>query len=168
MLKSKLLPLTIAVTACLAAPAAVAQSLGVGVNTGAAVRVETPIASLRSQAQGNVHSGAHANPQAAIPAVPATPAIPAVPAVKADPAAAGAAQAAVPATPATPATPAKKSWSELDANGNGSLSATEAAPLDGLSEVFVKADADANGELTQEEYKTWLAANGKAKAKAGG
>jgi hypothetical protein len=32
--------------------------------------------------------------------------------------------------------------------------------------VFVKADADANGELTQDEYKTWLAANGKAKAKA--
>ena len=42
--------------------------------------------------------------------------------------------------------------------------------MDGLSQVFAKADADANGELTQDEYKAWLAANGKAKgkAKAGG
>ena len=72
----------------------------------------------------------------------------------------------MPATPATPATPAKKSWSELDANGNGTLSVAEAEPLPGLSKAFVKADADANGELTQDEYKAWLAANGKAKGKA--
>ena len=79
-------------------------------------------------------------------------------------------RAPVSATPATPASPAKKSWSELDANGNGSLSATEAAPMDGLSQVFARADADANGELTQDEYKAWLAANGKTKGKtkAGG
>ena len=58
----------------------------------------------------------------------------------------------------------------FDADGNGSLSATEAAPMDGLSQVFARADADANGELTQDEYKAWLAANGKTKGKtkAGG
>lgn len=166
MLNSKkLLPMSIAVAACLAAPVAFAQSLGVGVNAGGAARVETPVAAVQSQ--GNAHVGAHASPQAATPAVPA---VPATPPVKADPVAGSEAQAAVPATPATPATPAKKGWSELDANGNGSLSASEAASIESLSKVFVKADADANGELTQDEYKTWLAANGKAKgkAKAGG
>lgn len=80
-------------------------------------------------------------------------------AVQADP------QAATPAVPAAPVTQAKKSWSELDANGNGSLSASEAASIESLSKVFAKADADANGELTQEEYKAWLAASGKASDK---
>ena len=37
--------------------------------------------------------------------------------------------------------------------------------MESLSKVFAKADADANGELTQDEYKTWLAANAKAKGK---
>ena len=157
----KLLPLTLAIAACMAAPAAFAQSVGAGVNAGGVVRVEPPAATLHSQA--GLH--AQANPQVAAPAVPATPAVPAVPPVKSD-AGTTAAVPAAPATPATPATPAKKSWVELDANGNGSLSATEAATMESLSKVFVKADADANGELTQDEYKTWLAANGKAKAKA--
>ena len=56
--------------------------------------------------------------------------------------------------------PAKKSWGELDADGNGSLSLAEAGALDSLAKVFTQADADANGELTQDEYKAWLAANG--------
>ena len=131
----KLLPLAIAVAACLAAPAAFAQSA-----TAASV-------------------DAQSSAQSATPAAPATPAVPAAPATEAQP-----------ATPATPASPAKKSGSELEANGNGSLSAAEAAPMDGLSQVFAKADADANGELTQDEYKAWLAANGKTKGKtkAGG
>lgn len=145
----KLLPMSIAMAACLATPLAFAQSAGAGVAAGAAAHVETPAATVQSQ--GGVDA------QAVPPAAPATPA---VPAVKPDATAPAGAQAA----------PAKKSWSELDANGNGSLSATEAAPMDSLSKVFAKADADANGELTQDEYKTWLAANGKAKgkAKAGG
>lgn len=162
-----LLSLSLAAAACLVAPATFAQNAGK--HAGAAVRVETPVASMQSQ--GNAHAGAHAAPQAATPAVPATPATPAVPPVKADASTGTEAQAAVPAlpaTPATPATPAKKSWSELDANGNGSLSATEAAPMQALDKVFAKADADANGELTQDEYKAWLAANAKGKAKAGG
>ncbi len=163
MLNSKkLLPMSIAVAACLAAPVAFAQSLGVGVNAGGAARVETPAASVQSQ--GSINADAQANPQSAIPAVPATPAVPPVNSDSTTTTTTEA-QAATPAVPATPATPAKKGWSELDANGNGSLSATEAAPMESLSKVFVTADADANGELTQDEYKTWLAANGKAKAK---
>lgn len=162
MLKSKLLPLTIAMAACLAAPATFAQSASVGTKVGAAVHAQAPVAT--AQSQGTAQAGVQANPQAA------TPATPAVPPVKADPVAGTEAQPAVPATPATPATPAKKNWSELDANGNGSLSATEAAPMESLSKVFVKADTDANGELTQDEYKSWLAASGKSKGKtkAGG
>jgi hypothetical protein len=56
--------------------------------------------------------------------------------------------------------PAEKSWSELDADNNGSLSTSEVAAMPSLAKVFVKADADADGELTQDEYRTWLAANG--------
>ena len=45
-----------------------------------------------------------------------------------------------------------------------------AASMRQVAKVFAKADADANGELTQDEYKAWLAANGKTKGKtkAGG
>ena len=71
-----------------------------------------------------------------------------------------------PAQSAQDAEPAKKGWSELDADGNGTLSAGEAGGVQSLSKVFVQADADANGELSQDEYKAWLAANGKGKAKA--
>ena len=64
--------------------------------------------------------------------------------------------------------PAQKTWGELDANGNGSLSVSEAAPIESLSKVFPKADKDGNGELTAEEYKAWHAANGgKSKADQG-
>lgn len=72
-----------------------------------------------------------------------------------------------PAEAAPQAAPAQKTWAELDANGNGSLSASEAAPIESLSKVFAKADKDGNGELTGEEYKAWLAANGGGKPKAG-
>ena len=65
------------------------------------------------------------------------------------------------------AAPAQKTWAELDANGNGSLSAAEASPIESLTKVFAKADKDGNGELTADEYKTWLAANGGGKPKAG-
>ncbi len=68
---------------------------------------------------------------------------------------------------ATQTAPAQKTWAELDANGNGSLSASEAAPIDSLAKAFAKADKDGNGELTADEYKTWLAANGGGKPKAG-
>ena len=66
------------------------------------------------------------------------------------------------------AAPAQKTWADLDANGNGSLSATEAAPIESLAKVFPKADKDGNGELTADEYKAWLAANpGKSKSGQG-
>jgi len=66
------------------------------------------------------------------------------------------------------AAPAQKTWADLDANGNGSLSASEAAPIESLAKVFPKADKDGNGELTADEYKAWLAANpGKSKSGQG-
>jgi len=87
-----------------------------------------------------------------------------------DPAAQSAPQQQVPteAAPPAAAAPAQKTWADLDANGNGSLSVTEAAPIESLAKVFPKADKDGNGELTAEEYKAWLAANpGKAKSGQG-
>ena len=73
-----------------------------------------------------------------------------------------------PTEAAPAATPAQKTWADLDANGNGSLSVTEAAPIESLAKVFPKADKDGNGELTADEYKAWLAANpGKSKSGQG-
>ena len=65
-----------------------------------------------------------------------------------------------PAQSAQDAEPAKKGWSELDADGNGSLNVGEAAALQSLAKAFAQADADGNGELTQEEYRAWLSSNG--------
>ena len=62
--------------------------------------------------------------------------------------------------------PQKKNWSDLDTDKNGTLSATEAASVESLSQAFAKADANADGELTQDEYKAYLAANGKGAAKS--
>jgi hypothetical protein len=91
---------------------------------------------------------ASATAQAATPATPATPAT-----------------AATPATPATPAEPSaaarKVSWSDLDGDKDGKLSKVEAAPLQSLTSVFDKADADKDGALTPDEYKAYVAANGK-------
>lgn len=85
-----------------------------------------------------------------------------------DPAAAAqdatAATPATPATPADPATPQKKNWSDLDVDKNGSLSVTEAASVQSLAKAFTEADANADGQLTQDEYKAYLAANGKGSA----
>ena len=73
-----------------------------------------------------------------------------------------------PTEAAPAAAPAQKTWADLDANGNGSLSVTEAAPIESLAKVFPKADKDGNGELTADEYKAWLAANpGKSKSGQG-
>ena len=54
--------------------------------------------------------------------------------------------------------PKKVSWSELDADHDGTLSTTEAAPIDALSQAFDTADADKDGALTADEYKAYLAA----------
>jgi hypothetical protein len=98
------------------------------------------------------------NAQAATPATPATPATSAT-----------SETAAMPATPATPVTPAthsstsgKVTWSDLDGDKDGKLTKTEAAALDSLTQVFDKADADKDGALTPDEYKAYLAVNGKA------
>jgi hypothetical protein len=67
---------------------------------------------------------------------------------------------------ATPtATPAKKSWADLDVDKNGSLSKDEASNIPSLQAVFDQADSNADGALTGEEYKTWLASNGKGQPK---
>ena len=70
------------------------------------------------------------------------------------------------ATPATPATPAstngKVSWSDLDGDKDGKLTKTEAAALDSLTQVFDLADVDKDGALTPDEYKAYIAVNGKA------
>ena len=48
------------------------------------------------------------------------------------------------------------SWADLDADGNGSLSAQEAKRHEGLASVFGTADADADGELTADEYRGYV------------
>ncbi|RDZ27217.1 EF-hand domain-containing protein [Lysobacter silvisoli] len=69
--------------------------------------------------------------------------------------------AATPATPAAPAAtaaaPQKKSWNDVDADKNGSLSKAEAEAVPALTQVFDKADSNADGALTAEEYKAYVA-----------
>ena len=65
-----------------------------------------------------------------------------------------------PAEPAEPATPApadsvKVTWADLDADGDGKLSATEAAGIERLGDGFGDADADGDGLLTAAEYNDW-------------
>lgn len=67
---------------------------------------------------------------------------------------------------ATPAAAPKKTWSELDVDKNGSLSKDEASNIPSLQAVFDQADSNADGALTGDEYKTYLASNGKGKPKS--
>ena len=65
-----------------------------------------------------------------------------------------------PPEPAEPATPApadsvKVTWADLDADGDGKLSATEAAGIERLGDGFGDADADGDGLLTAAEYNDW-------------
>ncbi|RPE79693.1 EF-hand domain-containing protein [Vulcaniibacterium tengchongense] len=53
--------------------------------------------------------------------------------------------------------PQKKSWNDVDADKNGTLSKTEAASVPALGQVFDQADADADGALTPDEYKAYVA-----------
>lgn len=62
------------------------------------------------------------------------------------------------ATPKTDqAQPAQTSWSDLDTDGNGTISATEAEANPGLKAHFDQADANADGALTGDEYREFLA-----------
>ena len=55
------------------------------------------------------------------------------------------------------AQPAQTSWSDLDTDKNGTLSATEAEANPGLKAHFEQADANADGALTGDEYREFLA-----------
>ena len=157
-----------AASLALAAPMAMAQvaspvkaNVGANVNANAATQVQAAHDQAAAQmgAQGLVK--AQAEVQATPPAVPATPAVPPT-------GDATSATSAVPATPAAPVAKAsgQKNWSDLDGNGNGTLSVTEAKEMPSLSKIFVEADANADGELSQDEYKAWVASNNAARAKA--
>ncbi|MGN6151966.1 MAG: EF-hand domain-containing protein [Lysobacteraceae bacterium] len=72
-------------------------------------------------------------------------------------------QSATPQDQATAQTGAKGTkWSDLDADKDGNLSKTEAASLPSLSAVFDKADTNADGALSGDEYKAYVAMNGRA------
>ncbi len=144
-----------AITAALAAPLSFAQSAhsSMTAQEHAAAQATTPAASTTATED--------AGAMAATPAMPATPATAATPPT--DGMAATAATPATPATAATPSSSAKKvSWSELDTDSSGTLSKAETASVESLSEVFDKADANADGALSTDEYKAYLAMNGKA------
>ena len=61
------------------------------------------------------------------------------------------------ATTQVGAEPAKKSWVDVDADKDGSLSRAEASTVPALAQVFDQADADADGTLTADEYKAHVA-----------
>lgn len=65
------------------------------------------------------------------------------------------------------ATDAKLTWAELDADGDGMLSAEEAAGIAALGDAFDEADADDDGLLTAEEYRDWYQAQPQAQGGAG-
>lgn len=75
----------------------------------------------------------------------------------------GTAQTASPqSTTATDASmPPKKTWADLDTDKDGNLNKTEAAAIPSLEAVFDQADSNADGALSGDEYKTYLAANGR-------
>lgn len=60
-------------------------------------------------------------------------------------------------TKANDAATAQVSWSDLDTNQDGNLSASEAEASPGLKAQFAQADANADGALTGEEYRSFLA-----------
>lgn len=65
------------------------------------------------------------------------------------------------ATGAAPASTARQvTWTDLDADKDGTLSKTEVTPLPSLSQVFDQADADADSKLTADEYKAYVAKSG--------
>lgn len=108
---------------------------------------------------------ASATTPAADGASPAAATAPANPAASTNPAATGAA----PGATVSAAAPARKTWAELDANQDGSLSKDEAGAMAALAAIFDKADADANGALTGAEYKAYVsAANSGVGKQAGG
>lgn len=65
------------------------------------------------------------------------------------------------ASAATQGDPAKKSWADVDADKDGSLSKAEASAIPALGQVFDKADSNADGSLSADEYKAYVDKAGK-------
>ena len=145
-------PMLLAATLAVLAPMAMAQEAAKPVKADAGVAAQVNAA--HDQA-AQMDTQAEAQTQATPPTTPPTPTtLPTGDATKAA-ADAQAAQAS-----------GEKNWSDLDSNGNGTLSASEAQAMPSLSKIFTEADANADGELSQDEYKAWLASNNAARAKA--
>lgn len=66
-------------------------------------------------------------------------------------------EGATAATTQQSASPEKKSWNDVDSNGDGALSHAEVASVPALVEVFAEADVDTDGLLTADEYKGYVA-----------
>ena len=71
------------------------------------------------------------------------------------------AQSAAAVKASASASPKSTRWSDLDADKNGSLSKAEADAVPSLGAVFEKADANADGALSGDEYKAYVAINGR-------
>ena len=69
------------------------------------------------------------------------------------------------ASAATQGDPAKKSWADVDADKDGSLSKAEASAVPALGQVFDKADSNADGSLSADEYKAYVAKSGEGEKK---
>lgn len=54
------------------------------------------------------------------------------------------------------ATGSNQSWSDLDIDGNGTLSLQEAQANSGLVQIFEHADSNADGQLSTDEYKAYV------------
>ena len=69
------------------------------------------------------------------------------------------------ASAATQGDPAKKSWADVDADKDGTLSKAEASAVPALGQVFDKADSNADGSLSADEYKAYVAKSGEGEKK---
>lgn len=65
-------------------------------------------------------------------------------------------------------TSGRKTWEDLDTDKDGNLDRTEAAAVPSLQAVFDQADANGDGSLSGDEYKTYLAMNGKGQGARSG
>lgn len=121
-----------------------------------ALSLSAPLAFAQDEAATDPAQDAMAAEQAQPTTDPAAQTDDSTAAMQSDPAAT---TPAAPAAPAEQATDNRVTWSDLDADSNGSLTKEEAASVPALSQVFDDADADKDGALTPDEYKAFVASN---------